>query len=234
MNKPAFLACVLATLGGCTPDYSPDTYATRAVQQANKVEQGVVVGRRKVDVTAEGSIGAATGAAAGGLAGSQTPGNVGGALGAIGGGLVGGVIGTAVEHTAVDTKAYEYIVRKPNGELLSVTQKDTTPLALGQKVLVIAGAQARIVPDYTTALEPPPAPASVPPSESTATAPTQPAATAATTSPVGDAAKPAPAAEPLPKETIELRPSAPAPTANAPTPAPNTAETPQSPPAQSP
>jgi outer membrane lipoprotein SlyB len=34
-----------------------------------------------------------------------------------------------------------------------VTQKDKTPLALGQKVLVIAGNQARVVPDYTVAPE---------------------------------------------------------------------------------
>ncbi len=38
---------------------------------------------------------------------------------------------------------------RPNGDLVSVTQKDKTPLVLGQKVLVIAGTQARVVPDYT-------------------------------------------------------------------------------------
>ena len=36
-----------------------------------------------------------------------------------------------------------------NGDLVSVTQKVRTPLALNQKVLVIAGNQARVVPDYT-------------------------------------------------------------------------------------
>jgi outer membrane lipoprotein SlyB len=41
---PVFL--VLLALAACGPRYSPDTYATRAVQQANKVEQGTVVGRR--------------------------------------------------------------------------------------------------------------------------------------------------------------------------------------------
>jgi outer membrane lipoprotein SlyB len=140
---------VLATVAGCAPDYSPDTYATRAVQQANKVEQGVIVGARPVAVTADGSVGAVTGAAAGGVAGSQAPGGVGSAFGAIGGSLVGGLVGTAVEHGTGDTTATEYIVRKSNGEMLSVTQKDPTPLPIGQKVLVIAGAQARVVADYT-------------------------------------------------------------------------------------
>jgi len=51
-------------------------------------------------------------------------------------------------------------VRKPNGDLLSVTQREPVPIPLGQKVLVIAGNQARVVPDYSAALDPPSAPAS--------------------------------------------------------------------------
>jgi outer membrane lipoprotein SlyB len=47
---------------------------------------------------------------------------------------------------------YEYIIKKGNGDLLSVTQKDETPLAVGQHVLVIAGPQARVVADYTSPL----------------------------------------------------------------------------------
>jgi outer membrane lipoprotein SlyB len=119
------LGLILAGLSGCGPSYSPDTYASSAVQQANKVEQGIVIGVRDVAVSASGTTGAVTGAAAGGIA------------------------GTAAEHIAADTNAYEYIVRKGNGDLVSVTQKDKTPLALGQHVLVIAGNQARVVPDYT-------------------------------------------------------------------------------------
>ncbi len=54
IRAPLLLGFVLAAVSACSPDYSPDTYATRAVQQANKVEQGVVVGVRNVGVTAEG------------------------------------------------------------------------------------------------------------------------------------------------------------------------------------
>ena len=143
-------------LAACSPDYSPNTYASGAVQQANKVDQGVVVGRRLVGVTSAGTAGAVTGAAAGGIAGSQAGGGVTSAFGALGGGLVGGVVGSAVEKTAGQTKAYEYVVRKPNGDLLSVTQQDDKPLEIGQKVLLIAGSQARIVPDYTVAVDPAP------------------------------------------------------------------------------
>ncbi len=145
--------CLL--LAGCGSSYSPDTYATRAVQQANRVEQGVIIGVRQVNVSADGTAGAATGGAlggvVGGVAGAQgSPSGVTTAVGSIGGAVVGGLFGTAAEHMISDTTAYEYVVRNTRGELMSVTQKDATPLAVGQRVLLIAGAQARIVPDYTT------------------------------------------------------------------------------------
>jgi len=150
---------IVLLLAGCAPSYSPDTYSSGAVQQASKVEQGVIVGVRKVGVQASGSTGAVTGAAAGGIVGSQTPvAGVGGALTTLGGTLVGGLVGIGIERATGDTTAFEYIVRKDNGELLSVTQKDETALALGQKVLLIAGAQARIVPDYTLPVKPPEVP----------------------------------------------------------------------------
>lgn len=158
------LALAVLVLSGCTPSYSPDTYSSAAVQQASKVEQGVIVGVRRVAVQASGTTGAVTGAAAGGIAGSQAPvGGVATAFTALGGSLVGGLVGTGIERATGDTFAFEYVVRKANGELVSVTQKDKDPLELGHKVLVIAGPQARIVPDYTVPPEPSAAP-SAPPS----------------------------------------------------------------------
>jgi outer membrane lipoprotein SlyB len=157
---------ILAGLSGCGPSYSPDTYASNAAQQANKVEQGVIVGIRTVDVSAAGTVGTVTGAAAGGIAGSQAASGPVAAFTSLGGALVGGIAGATIEHTTDDTTAFEYIVRKPNNDLISVTQKDKTPLSLGQKVLVITGNQARIIPDYT--MPPPPkAVAAVKPTEPT-------------------------------------------------------------------
>jgi len=164
MRAAPFLLPLL--LVACGPRYSPDAYATRAIQQMNPVEQGVIIGRRQVAVQADGSTGAATGGAAGGIIGSQAPGgNMAGAIGAVGGALVGGLFGTAAERVAGDTSAFEYIVRKGNGDLVSVTQRDATPLEPNTRVLVIAGAQARIVPDYTQPGDPPPTaiPADPPP-----------------------------------------------------------------------
>lgn len=140
---------LLASLGACGPTYSPDTYTSTAVQQANKVEQGVLVGVREVAVSASGTVGTVTGAAAGGIVGSQVGSGALSALGALGGTVLGGLAGQAAEKVTGEPKAFEYIVRKAGGELVSVTQKDEQPLKLGLKVLVIAGSQARIVPDYT-------------------------------------------------------------------------------------
>ncbi|MGI4944464.1 MAG: hypothetical protein ACRYHQ_28550 [Janthinobacterium lividum] len=158
---PAIL--LLASLPGCRPSYSPDTYSSGAVQQAAKVEQGVVAGVRKVAVSPDGTLGGAAGAAAGGIGGAQAPGGgVRTALTALGGSVVGGLVGSGIERATGEVAAFEYIVRKDNKELVSVTQRDPAPLALGQRVLVIAGAQARIVPDYTVPAMPPAEPAVVP------------------------------------------------------------------------
>jgi len=147
----------LAALTGCAPDYSPNTYNAAAVQQANKVDSAIVVGFRQVSISAAGTVGAVTGGAAGGILGSQVgPTNTASALGAVGGGIVGSLLGTSIEHATADTIGWEYIVQKPNGDLLSVTQREPQPLPIGQKVLVIAGNQARIIPDTRTIPDPPP------------------------------------------------------------------------------
>lgn len=158
---PTLALSLLVPLAGCGPSYSPNGYSTGAMQQTAKVEQAVVVGVRRVRVTASGNVGAATGAAAGAALGAVVPGtDVARTLTGIGGGLIGGVIGSGIEHAGGDEGAFEYIVRKPNGDLLSVTQRDAVPLALGTAVLVITGPQARIVADYTVpaAANPPPSP----------------------------------------------------------------------------
>lgn len=149
------LALGLVGVAGCGAQYSPNTYSATAVQQANKVAQGIVVGVREIKVSASETVGAVAGGAAGAIAGSQIPGStLGEAFGTVGGTMIGGLVGAGAEHAVRDTKAFEYIVRKGNGDLISVTQKDEVPLALGEHVLVIAGSQARIVPDYIVPLNP--------------------------------------------------------------------------------
>jgi formate hydrogenlyase subunit 3/multisubunit Na+/H+ antiporter MnhD subunit/outer membrane lipoprotein SlyB len=205
------VALCVAMLGGCAPSYSPDTYASTAAQQANKVEQGVIVGVRPVGISASGVVGAASGAAAGGAIGSQAgPSGITAALGAVGGSLVGGLVGTTVEHAQADTTAFEYVVKESKGDLVSVTQKDDKPLAIGQKVLVIAGNQARVVPDYTVT---PPAPPAPPPPTTT-----EPPPAPVTATPLSPLPEPQAAAPPAPTVFVSPAPT-PVPTPT-PTPAP--------------
>ncbi len=140
---------LLAACGGT--DYSPNTYASGAAQSSSKVDAGIVIGFREVIISANGTVGAVTGGAAGGVLGSQAgSSNLDNALGGVIGSAVGSIVGSTIEHVTGDTKGWEYIVKKRNGDMLSVTQTEPKPLALGQKVLVINGAQqSRVIPDYS-------------------------------------------------------------------------------------
>jgi outer membrane lipoprotein SlyB len=203
-------------LAACGDRFSPDVYATSAVQQADKVEQGIIVGVRQVRVSAEGSTGAATGAAAGGVLGAQTPGGgIFSALGGVGGALVGGLIGKGAEHTVVDTNAFEYIVRTSRNELMRVTQQDREPLRRGQQVLLITGTQARIVPDYTLPVEAAAsaaAPAAAP-GQAGPSAATESTVAPAGLSPTADASRPASIALPPVPAYLAVPPAPPLPRA---------------------
>jgi outer membrane lipoprotein SlyB len=196
----AFTLCGLL-MTGCAPSYSPNTYAAAAAQQANKVDQGVVVGVRAVQISADTTLGTGTGAAAGGVLGSTVGGGTTSAIGAVGGTVAGGVVGNVIGHAAGDTDGFEYIVKKDNGDLLSVTQKDVAPLGVGAHVLIIEGAQARIVPDYTVpVMVEAQHPEAAKPAATAATAPATSSPPAIATPPAATppAAAPAVVASPLP------------------------------------
>lgn len=218
-------------LAGCAADYSPNTYNATAVQQANKAEPGVIIGFRQVSISASGAVGAVAGGAAGGILGSQIGPNS--ALGAVGGTVVGTIVGTSAEHMTGDTTGWEYIVRKPNGDLLSVTQREPTPIPLGQKVLVITGNQARIVPDYTVNIDPEPKPE--PKAEAKPEKPTKHAAPAPVAPAPVAPATPVPEVAPASPPTVVPSELAPAAKAPQPEPAPPPAQTqPQSQPSAAP
>lgn len=146
------VAVSLLTLSGCASNnFSPNTYSSNAVQLANKVEQGTIIGYREVKISANGTVGTVTGGAVGGVLGAEYANS---ALVAVGGTTIGGMLGNALEHAARDTTGWEYIIRKENGDMLSVTQREAAPLGLAQRVLVIMGPQARVVPDYSVPQEP--------------------------------------------------------------------------------
>lgn len=159
MTRLLALLLAAGALAACGSSFSANEYSARAVQQANPVQQGTIVGSRRVAIAAGGETGATAGGAAGGaIGGAAAAGNaVGTALGAVGGALLGGLVGTAAERASANTDAVEYIIRRQDGELVSVTQRDAVPIPLGTAVLVISGNQARVVPDYISIQAEPPA-----------------------------------------------------------------------------
>ncbi len=208
-RSPSALLVLLLPLAACGNGYSPDIYATRAVQQANKVEQGVIVGVRQINISAGGETGAAAGAAAGGVLGSQAPSGIFSALGGVGGAVIGGIAGSAAEHRFVDTVAWEYVVRVTGKtDLISVTQRDERALAVGQKVLVIAGNQARIVADYTVPTEAvvPPAPPAAPQPAPARAEPLLPPMPAPVAAPPGLPGLPPPILVPQPAPPLPMAP----------------------------
>lgn len=143
--KVAALLLTLVPLAACGTKNTADTYSQSSVQRASKVEPGVLIGMRKVVITADSSSGSQGSAAIG-------------ALVPFGGAVAGGIINSAVAQGARDYTGYEYIVRKPNGDMVSVTQADKVPLRIGEHVLIIEGPQARIVTDYTVPIPEDPKP----------------------------------------------------------------------------
>ena len=140
----------LLLMAGCANKYSPDVYGPGGMQQANKVDRAVVQSVREVDVNDPAlGLGTAAGAAAGGIAGAQIGKGSGNALATLGGVLIGGAAGYLIDQKANETKAFEYILEKPNGDLMTLAQKQDQSLQVGTHVLILYGVQARIVPDNT-------------------------------------------------------------------------------------
>lgn len=197
----ASLPLALAACGGSGA--RTNIYTADAAQKVSLVERGEIISVRKVSVSGNNSqVGTMTGIGAGAIGGSAVGGDWrSNALGAIGGAVVGGVGGSAIDRVVNEETGYEYLFQTDGGKLQALTQVDSEPLAIGQRVLLIQGPPARLIIDTTglppkaaaetvTAPPPAPAPAAVPPAAFTITVtPVQPATV--TTAP-------APAAAPVP------------------------------------
>lgn len=122
------------------------------MQQANRADMAVVRNVRQVDVDDPSlGLGTAAGAAAGGLAGSQIGRGSGNGLAVLGGVLIGGAIGAAADNAGKSTTAFEYVLEKSSGDLMTLAQKQDIPFEVGQHVLILYGIQARIIADTAVA-----------------------------------------------------------------------------------
>lgn len=138
----------LIFLSGCASNISSQSYEVGSVGQTSRVVPATVVSARPVDVAGTKNIGTPVGAIAGGVAGSAIGGGArANILGAIGGAVIGGLAGTAIESGVTKQTGMEYVVELQSGGLVTLVQGPETVLSVGQRVLLIYGPPARLIPD---------------------------------------------------------------------------------------
>lgn len=140
----------LPFMTGCASNNAGNTYNAGELNRESTIERGVIVAMREVKISGrDNGIGSVAGAGIGGTLGSYLGNDkrtniVGGIVGAVAGGLAG----HAVEGAVDADKATEFLIRKTNGEEVSIVQKNVDKLRLGDRVRIVrTGRVVRVVLD---------------------------------------------------------------------------------------
>ena len=144
---PAALLAALA-LAGCASPATNTTLSPAAIGQVANVTYGTVLAERQVAIQGHtNDLGAIAGAAVGGAAGSFVGGDVrSNILAAIGGAALGGLAGNMAQNELSGGTATEFIIREDDGQTISVIQSNELHLRTGQRVMIIRGAETRLMP----------------------------------------------------------------------------------------
>ncbi|SCA58856.1 Outer membrane lipoprotein pcp [Chlamydiales bacterium SCGC AB-751-O23] len=153
MNKPnAALFITLLTacffLNSCASEISSGTYSDAQVGETSSTYMGTIIATRNVTVSGNDKIedngtGIMTGAIAGGLGGSNMGKGHGNTTATVGGALLGAAAGAFAEKKLKEQKGIEYVIKLESGTLKTVVQGPSSPIAVGQKVLLMEGNQGR-------------------------------------------------------------------------------------------
>ncbi|MHB1700898.1 MAG: outer membrane lipoprotein [Acidobacteriaceae bacterium] len=158
MNKlviPAILATLLTgcagvppMLGGA-PSSSALNYTPGQAQQAQAVQLGTVVSVQPITISAPDSAtggGGLLGALAGGYVGSRIGNGNGSKVAAVLGAIAGGMGGEAATNAAYKQAGVQVSVKMDGGGVFAVTQAADVPLTIGERVEVVGGYPARVLP----------------------------------------------------------------------------------------
>ena len=143
----------LATLvTGCAPDINAMDYNSSQAGQAAQTVPGTVIQAMPVKVSGDNNggmgLGTLAGAAAGAIGGSVLGGGTRmNLLGGLGGALIGGAVGNYAQNKLTQQVGMQYQVRLKNGQVVSVTQGMNPRYNVGDRVFVILGGKARIIPN---------------------------------------------------------------------------------------
>jgi outer membrane lipoprotein SlyB len=151
MFKNFLISALLITfLTACGIGNTNTTYSRGQIGRQGSTSVGRIVSMTQIDVAGTNSgIGTTVGALAGGIAGGAlTSPSHGwyrhsrgrravGTLGALGGAVVGGIAGSLAEKALTKDTAFEFLVEKPNGAVVSIVQTNELGLREGDKVILI-------------------------------------------------------------------------------------------------
>lgn len=122
-------------LTACGIGNTNTTYERAEIGAQGRVEYGKIVDILPVAVAGTSEVGTLGGAVAGGAAGSMIGGNTAvNVVGAVGGAVLGGVVGGATEKAITKDNAYEFLVKKSTGAVVSVVQSNELHLRIGDNV----------------------------------------------------------------------------------------------------
>ena len=134
-----FLTVVLSAflLTACGVGNTNTTYQSYQLGSQGVIEKGRILEMNPVQIQGDNAIGTLAGAGIGGAAGAMIGGNTAvNIIGGIAGAVVGGMVGSAAEQAITKDSAYEFVVEKSNGQLVSVVQTNELNLRPGDYVLL--------------------------------------------------------------------------------------------------
>ncbi len=146
MKNLMFALLVVCGLTACGIGNTNTTYERQDIGAQGQVETGIIVDMLLIQTAGTSGVGTLAGGVAGAAAGSMIGGNTAvNIIGGVGGALLGGMAGNATEKALTKDTAYEFIVEKPNGTMISVVQSNEMNLRPGDRVyLTRVNGQTRI------------------------------------------------------------------------------------------
>ena len=137
MKKIFLIVLTACLLTACGIGNTNTTYQRYQVGAQGIVEKGRILEMTPVQIAGQNGVGTLAGAGMGAAAGSMIGGNTAvNIIGGVAGALVGGMVGSATEKAITADTAYEFIIEKSNGQLISVVQTNELNLRPGDNVLL--------------------------------------------------------------------------------------------------
>lgn len=141
-----FVTLALNLVAGCAAKAVTDRqYPAGSLSMSARTIEATVVSKREVVIMGTTGVGGAAGAVIGGAGGSRFGRSARGSIaGALTGAVIGGLVGAAIEASATQQDAFEYIVQSDVTGLMTLLQLDGEA-EVGDSVFVVLSARPVLV-----------------------------------------------------------------------------------------